>query len=41
MRPIDADTFKKILLSRQYLGDGDYYNGAEAARDSIVEELAA
>lgn len=39
MRPMDADAFKEKLLSRQHIGDGDYYNGAEAERDSIVEEL--
>jgi DNA-directed RNA polymerase subunit RPC12/RpoP len=39
MRPIDADAFKEKLLHRQHVGDGDYYNGAEAERDSIVEEL--
>ena len=41
MRMIDADAFKKNLLGRQYIGNGDYYSGAEAERDSIVDELDA
>lgn len=41
MRAIDADKFKESLLARRHIGYGDYYNGAEAERDSIVEELDA
>lgn len=41
MRLIDADAFKEILLNKQYIGYGDYYNGAEAERNSIVDELDA
>ena len=36
---IDRDAFRKKLLSFTYLGEGDYYNGKEDERDSIVECL--
>lgn len=39
MRLIDADDFKQKLLAKQFIGYGDYYSGAEAERDSIVDEL--
>lgn len=39
MELIDREAFRRDLLSLTYYGDGDYYSGREAERDSIIDRL--
>lgn len=39
MALIEREAFRRELLSLTYYGDGNYYSGREAERDSIIDRL--
>lgn len=39
MRPIDADALLEALNAHEYLGESEYFTGAQDAHDSIVEAI--